>query len=55
VKIGKTILEQANSTDKWAMMANGALNFYVLAESKENQGGVKLKVNELKHIGRVMI
>ncbi len=55
MEIARTILEQIKYGDKWALMAYGATNFIALQETKDFQGGVKFKVNGLKHKGTVMV
>jgi methylaspartate ammonia-lyase len=55
MEIARTILEQIKYVDKWALMAYGATNFIALQETKDFQGGVKFKVNGLKHKGTVMV
>lgn len=55
MEIARTILEQIKFGDKWALMAYGATNFIALQETKDFQGGVKFKVNGLKHKGTVMV
>lgn len=55
MEIARTILEQIRYGDKWALMAYGATNFIALQETKDFQGGVKFKVNGLKHKGTVMV
>jgi methylaspartate ammonia-lyase len=55
MEIARTILEQIKYGYKWALMAYGATNYVVLQETKDFQGGVKFKVNGLKHKGTVMV
>ena len=55
MEIARTILEQIKYGDKWALMAYGATNYIALQETKDFQGGVKFKVNGLKHKGTVMV
>lgn len=55
MEIARTILEQIKYGDKWALMAYGATNFIALQETKDFQGGVKFKVNGMKHKGTVMV
>jgi hypothetical protein len=55
MEIARTILEQIKYGDKWALMAYGATNYVALQETKDFQGGVKFKVNGLKHKGTVMV
>ena len=55
MEIARTILEQIKYGDKWALLAYGATNFIELQETKDFQGGVKFKVNGLKHKGTVMV
>jgi len=55
IVIARTILNQINEFDRWALMAFGAQNFVALDESKEYQGGVRFNVNGLRHKGCVMI
>jgi hypothetical protein len=55
MEIARTILEQIKYGDKWALMAYGATNYEALQETKDFQGGVKFKVNGLKHKGTVMV
>ncbi|MES2515195.1 MAG: hypothetical protein V4580_13675 [Bacteroidota bacterium] len=55
ISIAKTILEQIQYADRWFLPAIGAKNFLALPESKMFQGGVRFKVNGLKHKGIVEI
>ena len=51
MEIAKTIIEQINYGDKWALMAYGSNNFISLPESKEYQGGLQFQVNGFQHKG----
>ena len=53
--IAKTILEQIEFGDKWALMGYGSKNFIALPESKEFQDGLQFEVNGFKHIRNVRI
>jgi hypothetical protein len=55
IEIAKTILQQIKYSDRWFLSAAGAKNFLALPESKMFQGGVRFKVNGLKHKGIVEI
>lgn len=55
MEIARTILEQIKYGDKWALMAYGATKYIALQETKDFRGGVKFKVNGLKHKGTVMV
>lgn len=55
ISIARTIINQINEFDRWALMAFGAQNFVALEENKEFQGGVRFNVNGLKHKGTVLI
>lgn len=55
MEIAETILGQIKYLDKMALMAWGAKNFVALPKSKEFQGGLRFKVNGLKHRGWVTI
>ncbi len=58
--LAETIIEQINTIDRFALMAYGAKEFVRLPESFEYKntkylGGLKFKVNGLKHKGYVLI
>jgi hypothetical protein len=55
VQIAKTIIQQIKACDFWFLGAVGAKNYIALPESTEFQGGVRFKVNGLKHKGYVSI
>ncbi|TVZ24096.1 hypothetical protein JM84_3055 [Dokdonia sp. Hel_I_63] len=55
MEIAKIILGQIKYLDRMALMAWGARNFVALPKSKEFQGGLRFKVNGLKHQGWVTI
>lgn len=55
LEIAKTIVNQINYGDRWFLPAVGAQNFVALPECKEFQGGVRFRVNGLKHKGYVAI
>jgi hypothetical protein len=55
ISIAKTIISQIQYGDRWFLPAVGAKNFVALPESKEFQGGVRFKVNGLKHKGYVSV
>jgi hypothetical protein len=55
VQIAKTIIQQIKACDFWFLGAVGAKNYLALPESTEFQGGVRFKVNGLKHKGYVSI
>jgi len=55
LSIAKTILQQIQYADCWFLPAIGAKNFSALPESKLFQGGIRFKVNGLKHKGIVEI
>lgn len=55
MEIAKTIIEQINYGDGWALMAYGSNNFISLPESNEYQGGLQFQVNGFQHKGTVRI
>ena len=55
IQIAKIIIQQIKACDFWFLGAVGAQKFLALPESKEFQGGVRFKVNGLKHKGFVSI
>ncbi len=54
-EIARTIIQQINFKDKFALIAWGARYFTAINESKEFQGGLSFQVNGLKHKGWVTI
>lgn len=55
MEIAKTILEQIQYADRYAIWAWGATNYVELLESEEFQGGLEFQVNGLSHKGWVKV
>lgn len=55
VQIAKTIIQQIKACDFWFLGAIGAHQFVALPSSGEFQGGVRFRVNGIKHKGYVSI
>lgn len=55
IYIAKTIIKQIQYADRWFLPAVSASNFLALDQGTEYQGGVRFKVNGLKHKGIVEI
>ncbi len=55
VQIATTILQQIKACDIWFLGAIGARHYAALPSNNEFQGGVRFKVNGLKHKGYVSI
>lgn len=49
--IAKTLMQQINVQDPYALMAYGAHNFAALSNTNERLGGLEFKVNGLVHKG----
>ncbi len=55
IEIASTIIDQIRYADKFALMAWGGREFVALPESEEFQGGLRFRVNGLKHKGYVVV
>jgi hypothetical protein len=55
MEIPKTIIDQINSIDRFALGAYGAKNFITYEESEQYEGGLSFDVNGLHFQGKVYV